>query len=481
MDDEGDASDSCFSSSDDEELPVIKTENIDGKQSGEYTNTSDKLAAMTSVSQRVTRIDSLSTVDGKFTSLMERGPVLAFTSHLIQEHSKETVGIISSSIDEHTSSIDLHPKLFYLPPGVPFFVRPISYMTSSFSDMIPVNQLSKFSTLLESLISSKYGVRDLIVNKLLVLMYQVEPCPQDVLFWLFELSCCSTDYFIRKSAFESFMDLLPSITEVQSCYTRLCVLLEKLGIQRNNHVNSCSQDVHNERDAAEILQSAVNYIAQFLIFIFSKYSEALMGQVNDYAAILLNIVLDPCICRSPVASNIWRCFDVLLSSVQDHRVIELFLVEFLSKSNMNPLNVVFVIQSLPQQLQRQLAKQFLIMSSKSDNLYIEESELAVQVVNYYLQMDNNEINYTELYSVVMILGIFIRQPYMKWERECKARVVTDLNTLAVRKLQENVMKATEIGPVKDLIIRMRLNLKEEARNNCKNEQTTLFNYYSTSS
>jgi hypothetical protein len=121
------------------------------------------------------------------------------------------------------------------------------------------------------------------------------------------------------------------------------------------------------------------------------------------------------------------------------------------------------------------------MSSKSDNLYIEESELAVQVVNYYLQMDNNEINYTELYSVVMILGIFIRQPYMKWERECKARVVTDLNTLAVRKLQENVMKATEIGPVKDLIIRMRLNLKEEARNNCKNEQTTLFNYYSTSS
>ena len=85
------------------------------------------------------------------------------------------------------------------------------------------------------------------------------------------------------------------------------------------------------------------------------------------------------------------------------------------------------------------------------------------------------MNFPELHSVMTVLELFIKPPDMKWPlRGNKQSFLNDLSRLGTKKIRDNVL-VPEVGPVKDLIIRMKLNLEQEEGSDGL-RQTNLFSF-----
>ena len=466
-----------FSSDEDDSLPIysLKT-SVHSNTPFPERDVSSKLASVSAASQRVSEINSLKEIDEKCRTCLEKGSVLDRTEPVIQEHKLKGTGTL------HTYSPTVSPSVpdigLSLIPGVPVFVNPINMITSLSKD-----QSVKLALLPECLVNTDDGIKDLIVNKFLLLVFQSEPCPLEVLFWLLEISCLSCDYLVKINAFRALMQLMQHKTtslNTFSCISFINKLLGKLGA-RFDATENISHDIYvYTQEDQEILQSSVNCIVNFLKVAFSKAQQVM--DIEQHIDILFKLMLDPAICNTSVVYSIWTCFDTLVSRVSstEFEEIQQLLVCYLRTYSTHHLNSAFIVQTLPtttsrqKQLQHQLARDFLTCSTKQQWMFdVPDHEVAIASVDYYLRLI--DINYTELHSVITILAIFLQPPCMLWPSDSKSRVLKKLNCLRTKRLRETVMEAMKVGPVKDLIIRLELNLEQETES--RKKQSSLFDYF----
>ena len=418
---------------------------------------------------RIDQISKLRAVDDKCFDILDNGTVFKHTQDVIVRH--KVAENATSNIPSATQSlVDMDRDEVSLsnlvPHGIPFFVGTIDFIdTVSLPDVISVNRLAKTP--------SETPV--------------FEQCLPKITFWLLEISCLSRDRLTRQTAFSLLMQILQQNQGLHhcSCDTYVSDILLKLGAKKKHFVTFTTHEeitemIHSEEEV-EVLQSAVITITSFLKIMWQSHS---LCVIRQHVLMLLNMALDNNVCK--VKAHIWSCLEVLLSKATDGDIAvlqEVFCCGVTSYwSNGNHGNCVSLLRLLPETtsklhiLKRQILKQFLLAVIKSSEKDVPDHELSCSVVQHYIQQGNDDINYFQFHSVMSILGSFVKHPEMNWQlSKNKSLFLDKLSHLTAKRIKENVNQIDEQGPVKDFIIRLKLDLEQET--GMSSTQTNLFDYF----
>ena len=444
-------------------------------------------------SQRASKIKKSHEVDSKVSSIISEGGVLKRTKQIIEEHNLEDVQIndYSSPLTEPTSIDGLpeHLILNIFPPGVALFNEPVTFL-----DILSIpetNIPTRLSLFPETLLEGG-NIRDIILNKHLLLVFGSEPCPPEIMYWLLEISCLSRDYLLRQSAFIVLKQILqrsqpspvffPDNDQLMAILTKLGTTVEILSYLSSipTSIKTNSTEYVRNTEEKEILKSSIKYLMEVLKIMYHKCRS--VPDVESHVGFLFRLVLEPIVCQCVVSKEVWTCLEMLIVMLSDveYAKIEKSVALLINYAD-HHLNTLFLIQSMPTttarmaKLQRILAREFLVSSiQKEPQFDHEDDQLAISVVKHYLSVDTKKMNYPELHSVMTVLELFIKLPDMNW-RSNKQSFLNELSRLGTKKIKDNVY-VPEVGPVKDLIIRMKLNLEqEEGRHGLR--QTNLFSFF----
>ena len=445
-------------------------------------------------SQRASKIKKSREVDHKVSSIISEGGVLKRTKQIIKEHNLEDVQIndCSSPLIEPTSTDGLPDHLIsnIFPPGVALFNEPVTFLDTL---SIPETNIPTRLSLLPEPLLEEGNIRDMILNKHFLLVFRSEPCPLEIMYWLLEISCLSRDYLLRQSAFIVLKQILqhsqsspvffPNDEQLTTILTKLGTTVEILSYlsSTSTNIKTNSTEFVRNTEEKEILKSSIKYIIEVLRIAYHKRWS--VSDIEKHVGFLFRLLLDPVVCQSIVSKEVWTCLEMLIVTLSDaeYAKIEESVVLLINYAN-HHLNTLYLIQSMPTttprmaKLQRILARGFLLSSiEKEAQLDLEDDKLAISVLGYYLSVDITKMNYTKLHSVMTVVDLFIKPPDMKWPSYSdKQSFLNDLTRLGTKKIRDNVL-VPEVGPVKDLIIRMKLNLEqEEGRSGLR--QTNLFSF-----
>ena len=445
-------------------------------------------------SQRASKIKKSHEVDSKVSSIISEGGVLKRTKQIIEEHNLEDVQIndCSSPLTEPASIDGLpdHLIINIFPPGVALFNEPVTFLDTL---SIPETNIPTRLSLLPETLLEEGNIRDMILNKHLLLVFSSEPCPMEIMYWLLEISCLSQDYFLRQSAFIVLKQILqrtqpspvffPNDEQLTTILTNLGTTIEVVSYLSSTPTNikTNSAEYICNTEEKETLKSSIKYLMEVLRIAYHKCQS--VPDVERHVGFLFRLVLEPIVCQSLLSKEVWTCLEMLIVTLSDDEYpkIEKSIVLLINYAN-HHLNTLFLIQSMPTttarmaKLQRILAREFLVSSiGKEAQLDLEDDQLAMSIVKHYLSLDVTKMNFPELHSVMTVLELFIKPPDMKWPlRGDKQSFLNDLSRLGTKKIRDNVL-VPEVGPVKDLIIRMKLNLEQEEGSNGL-RQTNLFSF-----
>lgn len=452
------------------------------------------------VKKRISEINKLRDIDRKCSDLISKKNVLEQTEEVIKNHeliNTDTPPLTPDQLLSLTTGITGQETALSLSPDLQLFVNPIMYMDDITAPPPSLKNCKSLSFFPEGSVDSNEGLRDLVVNKFLLLAFRSEPCPVEVLFWLLEISCLSHDLLTRMSAFSILVQLLKNsglLMESTSTvyYAHIVSILIKLGVTNEDSLSSfksqtvCEVAVHSERDV-EMLQSSVKYITTF-ITIMNQMDNVKFDNHEQYVPLLLKLAMDKTICQSLVSSHVSTCLSMIAESATSdvfERIQEVFLsaMRVYAYSGLHYHYCVYLLWLLPvsslklQNMHRCLIRFVLesvaIMSNEST---VTDLQVVQSVVGHYLQLDIKTVDYQQLYAVMTILAMLVKQPDMNWTSdEAKSSFLDDLGCLGTKKIKENVAQAMEIGTVKDLIIHMKLDLDQETQENSR--QTNLFDFF----
>uniref|UniRef100_A0A1X7V902 Uncharacterized protein n=1 Tax=Amphimedon queenslandica TaxID=400682 RepID=A0A1X7V902_AMPQE len=463
-----------LSSDEEDTLPVLlkkkrsndslKTSS-EGLEGGGAASSQNLESLARGLASRIDQISKLHEFDDKCSSILGKGTVLDHTQNVILKHEVIDETIVSAEQSPETLNhvnVEVTVSSLKLPHGTRFFVKAVDF----------VDTLGIPDTLRGMSSDARF----------------VGKVPPDVIFWLLELSCLSRNHLTRQSAFTILMQNLQQnktcMPSLIMCYSHVAELLVKLGAKVDDLTTFSQFEptdfVHSEEEV-EVLLSSIKHIASFLKFVCLSLPRDKLFKLRNYLTVLITIALDKTV--SKAVSHIRSCLEVLLSVASDEEAREVFCDAVSVHWNLGKHgNCVFLLRLLPvttlelRSLKRQIVKQFLLLVTESIGNDVKDHDLSLSILQHYIQKESNDIDYYEMHSVLTVLGIFVKQPDMKWDLlKNKSLFLDNLSYLATKKIKENVNQVGEQGPVKDLIIYLKLDLERE--NGKESMQTNLFDYF----
>ena len=464
---------SILSSDEEDTLPVLlrKKRSNDGlktsSEGGGATPSQNLESLARGLASRIDQISKLHEFDEKCSTILGKGTVLHHTQNVILKHEviDETIIVSAEQSSPETLNhvnVEVTVPSLKLPHGAQFFVKAVDF----------VDTLNIPDALRDMSSEVRFVGKDL----------------PDVIFWLLELSCLSRNRLTRQSAFTILMQSLQQnktcVPSLLMCYSHVAQLLVKLGAKVDDLTMFSQFEptdfVHSEEEV-EVLLSSVRHIASFLKFICLSSPCDKLFKFRKYLTVLIMMALDKTV--SKAVSHIRSCLEVLLSVASDEEAKEVICDAVSIHWNLGKhCNCVFLLRLLPvttlelRSLKRQIVKQFLLLVTESIGNDMKDHHLSLFILQHYIQKESDDMDYHEMHSVLTVLGSFVKQPDMKWHLlKNKSLFLDSLFYLATKKIKENVNQVGEQGPVKDLIIHLKLDLERE--NGKESTQTNLFDYF----
>ena len=415
------------------------------------------------------------------------------------------------------------PALPMLPPGKIIFTNSPLLITELYPPGLEVDEKveqNMFSGLERNLMqdsASPEALKEAISGGWIRLCYQNRPCPQAVWQWLFQIMCRSSDDMLSNGAFRSLTALLqialrrndratvhtPSLADIVD-------VLVCMGADQNRLFSSglCTGEMEVEVDESDdVFQPKIptRNLSHFLKY-FTTYTRMLPGcytleELENLVILLLNVALDPQLCGQLIETNIVQCIGVALAAIPEEswmktakRILSRALA--LSDHHHNQLHIAYLISGTSEtEHQRFLQKLFCresiaqitglkpeVQSSRvkteatngdlpttenrtatefSTQLDDSDCLFAQEVIVHYYRTPSEQYDYYCMYSVLRMLSMFMLPAEMKWPSQEKQKVFEHLlGSLSSEKIREN-LRHPERGPVKDLVIRMKLEVNRQ--------------------
>lgn len=411
------------------------------------------------------------------------------------------------------------PPLPLLPPGKTIFINSPLLITELYPPGLEVDEKGMFSGLERNLMQDSAGpeaLKEAISGGWLRLCYQSRPCPQAVWQWLFQIMCRSGDDVLSNGAFRNLTALLqlalrrndrasihtPSLADIVD-------VLVCMGADQNRLFSGvpCAGEMEvDESEEVFHLKIPTRNLSHFLKYL-TTYTRVLPGcytlvELENLVVLLLNIALDPQLCGQPIENDIVQCIGVALATIPEEswmnaakRILPRALA--LSDHHHNQLHIAYLISGTSEtEHQRFLQKLFCresiaqITGLKSvEQLRMKESSVktettngdlptaenkmsttqlddsdcsfAQEVILYYYRTPSDKYDYYCMYSVLRMLSMFMLPAEMKWPSQEKQKAFEQLlGSLSSDKIRDN-LRHPERGPVKDLVIRMRLEVNRQ--------------------
>lgn len=471
-----------------------------------------------SAESKIERIEQLQALEGKTTDLMDQGGIIGMAKRLKSISGVEQDVEVSSSVPSSPTVVPVamkegvysDPDIAVNPPGIPLFVHPPSLMETLVSPAVTGRDLPSLQVTLFH--TNPTALREAVVGGWLSLLYCSKPCPMEVMDWLLEVTCLSPDFTLRESAFQSFWSLLPGVLQSQGkqqnplSLERIFSVLVKLGADREKvesaaHLidgpDGVSQQMYPQ-DSVPVLCGTIRTITCLLIractVSMNLYS---FDVVQKLVWLLLKVSLDPVVCGHGLNLEISKCLNSLVLSLsEDNRQVLRHKLAgsapLLFPHHHNQLHVAETFSySFPdlRPFQRLLLRSFLQAAIASgaqgvarldemmdDSPYpqsnseadkppsdtlISDSDLALQVMVHYCRIPVGEIDYHQLHSIGLMLSIFLQSPEMHWsDAHTKEQFHGALSHLCSVRIKDSI-SAPVRGPVKDLLIRLRMELQSQ--------------------
>ena len=449
----------------------------------------------------------LKELDTQVHLLKKAGGVVGLAKRLVagedsDSSDSESASAMHDQRESEVSELDLKTT----PPGLPFFTLPAQFL----EDLSPpyITDCANLNPLECSRLQENGStLSEAIQGGWLTIFFKSKPCPLAVLEWLWEVACLSQVEKLRHAAFKCLSALLPK--EHEFCrMTNILRILAKLGVNLSS--SDCPSRCSDGSSAknTQLLTDAVLKIANLVNLPCLQgqqcYSEA---DAIKLIEILLHLSLDPIVCLY-VSTDISRCISHLVHSLGSRwRTLQLKAANAvldLTDSYHNQSHIIVHVLSLPDlsDFQKLLAKNCLLrmlerktstaesfLNGKvvgSEGLVngttselaeplrsdMQDCKVALAVVNYFGEQPVEQVDYRELHSVMLILGVLVHHPQMSWPSEQeKEKFTRSLTYLSNVKIKNNVL-LSDSGPVKDLLIRMTLEIQNEGGGGLK--QQTLY-------
>lgn len=379
------------------------------------------------------------------------------------------------------------------PPGRVLFTHP-----ASFTEIYPpgVDLVSISVQPLEQLLvqDNQLVLRDSIVSGLLSLCYQDRPCPHAVWVWLFQLMCRSCDVALCKASFKTLKDLMfagrqhnfslycPLVKDIQDVLVDLGADKEAL-LKPSGSRSSVNDDVFVAAPPPPVSFLHLTYLLRYLNLCVQFSPDSYSLDATHMILLLVKISLDPAVCGSTLDSHLSHCIGVLLDNIpeqwwpQQERQLCTDLGT-ISLHHQNQLYVAQVISSISGR-QEHLVRLFVkhcIGQLTGVDLSLEDVEFVRVVLLHYYPMDSRQHDYSQIFSVLKMLNLYISPSKMKWESPSSRQQFTQLLSGFASRLRDHAnFLSLEAEVIRNYLHDVKTELDSQVRYDGLQQQTLPFN------
>lgn len=420
------------------------------------------------------------------------------------------------------------PPLPVKPPGRPIFVNAPSFVTELYPPGVELPEGGPFARLESTLIQDNpQALREIVCGKWLSLCYQHKPCPHTVCQWLFQLMCLADEDELSSGAFRSLLSLLKlsTFTGKQASFhvpslEEIVGVLVSLGAERARLLpgrgsTDALQETDGSDDVFDGLQPPLRRLSRLIDYLSALVKASPQcystGELVDLVMILLSVSLDPAVCGQLIEANTRHCISALVAALPEDGLMEAVtrLTEQavrISQHHHSCLHVATMITGVsPKQrllqesicrasilqelglseedeeagekmggetrLESKAGTEAKIVSGSSGNQFARKRSFLRRVIQYYCNQKQEDIDYYSMHSVLLLLSLLIHPAEMQWSSNAQRKEFEMmLGQLVSTRLRDNTSQP-ERGPVKDLLIRMKLEINSQRVQGPK--QTTL--------
>ena len=428
-----------------------------------------------------------------------------------------------------TSAQPEAPPLPSLPPGKKIFTKVPSFITELYPPGLEIDTTGMFSGTQRNLLQITAGpetLKEAVLGGWIKLCFWNSPCPQPVWQWLFQMMCRSEDAVLSNGAFKSLTTLLqlalsrndpasihpPSMADIVE-------VLVCMGADQSRLVSSTTgaermevdenEDVFPPRVPTRSLSHLLKYLTPCIRAIPGCYT---LEELEELVILMLNIALDPQLLGQPIENDIMQCIGIAFAvipeenwmkaakrlvyqilAIADHHHNQLYIAYLISGTSKTErqqfLQKLYCRESITQRLGLIETKQMLPVEVKTEETTTEnesvrmsasqlddsDCQFAQKVISHYNCMSSLQYDYYCMYSVLTMLSRFMDPTDMKWPSQEKRKEFSRLlGCLSSNKIHDHPSHP-ERGPVKDLVIRMKLEVSSQKVAG-QLKQTSLFEF-----
>ena len=389
------------------------------------------------------------------------------------------------------------PPLPARPPGKAIFTSPPSLIEELYPPGVTHDGASSLEqTLLQ--VDVQEGIREVICGGWLETCFAAEPAPLNIWQWLFQIMCRSSEVRLSDAALRTLVSL-QDIAVRRGDSASICPptipdvidALVSLGADESQ-LTSGGGDQMEFEEVFESLQpplanlaGLVRYLATCLRTVPNRYT---VLDAEKVILLLLNTALDSHISRSVLAVNISDCIAAALAVVPDDSwpgFIEDVVLSAVSISghHHNRLSLaisIIGVSKRSKQLQRNFCRRSIEDllglpkdtsvrrdrdgSEEGDRADVERREpesdclFVFRVFQHYSGQSPESVDYYCMHSVLTLLLLFAHPSELRWpseeRREEFKKILENLNS----RIHDRDLSQRDRIPVKDLLIRMKLQL-----------------------
>ena len=428
-----------------------------------------------------------------------------------------------------TSAPPEAPPLPSLPPGKKIFTKVPSFITELYPPGLEIDTTGMFSGTQRNLLQITAGpetLKEAVLGGWVKLCYWDSPCPQPVWQWLFQMMCRSEDAVLSNGAFKSLTTLLqlalsrndpasihpPSMADIVE-------VLVCMGADQSRLVSSTTgaermevdenEDVFPPRVPTRSLSHLLKYLTPCIRALPGCYT---LEELEELVILMLNVALDPQLLGQPIENDIMQCIGIALAvvpeenwmkaakrlvcrilEIADHHHNQLYIAYLISGTSKTVrqqfLQKLYCRESITQRLGLNETKQMLPVKVKTEETTTEnesarmstsqlddsDCQFAQKVICHYNRIPSLQYDYYCMYSVLTMLSRFMDPTDMKWPSQEKRKEFSRLlGCLSSNKIHDHPSHP-ERGPVKDLVIRMKLEVSNQKVAG-QMKQTSLFEF-----
>ncbi len=422
-----------------------------------------------------------------------------------------------------TSSSANTPPLPVKPPGRRVFVNPAVTITELYPPGVEIAEEGPFAKLEGNLAEyNPDALREMVCGRWLSLCYQHKPCPHAIRQWLLQLMCLASDEEVSIGAFRSLVSLLqmsalmgkqevpqaPSLDEIIGVLVSLgaevsCLLPQKEAVITPQDTDG-NDDVFSGPDPPlRKLSRLINYLTAFARAVPGCYTT---GELEKLVVMLLSLSLDPTVCGQLIETNIRQCIGVLVAAfpedgwrdaasrltqqvlrVSSHHHCRLHMATMFTdlSPRLTQLQERICKASVLQELELSRGEDVVegergeggkassenevqLVKSKSQSVnerdqFARKRSFFERVIQHYSNLKQEDIDshMYSMYSVFLFLSMLIHPSEAQWSSNQERKdFEAMLGQLISAKLRDNAFRP-ERGPVKDLLIRMKLEVSSQ--------------------